>query len=162
MRLLPHPVLSVFLVLVWALLFNSASAGVWLTGAVVGVAVPLFTAPFWPDQPRFRRPAVLLRLVPVVLWDIAVANLSVAWIVLTRPSSRIRPAFLTIPLALRDPYGKVLLASIITLTPGTVSVMFSEDRKTLYVHALDCDDEAAAVEEIRERYERPLRELLEC
>lgn len=162
MRLFPHPVLSVFLVLVWALLYDSASAGVWLTGAVIGVVVPRLTAPFWPDQPRFRRPAVLLRLVPVVLWDILMANLSVAWIVLSRPSSRIRPAFLTIPMALRDPYGQVLLASIITLTPGTVSVMFSEDRKTLYVHALHCEDTAAAIDEIRERYEQPLRELLEC
>lgn len=160
-RPFPHPVLSVFLVLVWALLFDSTSPGIWLTGAVVGIVVPWFTTPFWPDQPRFRRPAVLLRLVPVVLWDIVMANLSVAWIVLSRPSSRLLPAFLTIPLELRDPYGQVLLASIVTLTPGTVSVLLSEDRKTLYVHALDTDDAAETIEHIRQRYEKPLRELLE-
>jgi multicomponent K+:H+ antiporter subunit E len=48
------------------------------------------------------------------------------------------------------------------LTPGTVSAKLSEDRRTLLVHTLDVDDEAALVAEIKQRYETPLKEIFEC
>ena len=161
-RLLPHPVLSAFVLVIWLLLVNSAGAGALLVGAVLAWAIPRMTTRFWTEGVRFERPGVLLRLVPLVIWDIIVANIAVAWIILRTPSAALRPTFLTIPLEIRDPYGAVTLASIITLTPGTVSVQFSGDRRTLYVHMLDCPDEAEAIENIRARYERPLKELLEC
>ncbi|MCY1543414.1 multicomponent Na+:H+ antiporter [compost metagenome] len=55
-----------------------------------------------------------------------------------------------------------MLASVISLTPGTVSVDFSDDRKTLLVHGLDVPDEAAMVHEIKTRYEAPLLEIFAC
>lgn len=160
-RVCPHPVLSAFIVLVWLLLANSLSFGALLVGIVLALVIPPVTSRFWDVWPRFRRPAVLLHLVPRVLLDILLANLSVAWIVISRRNRSLRPAFLEIPLRIREPYAVVTLASIITLTPGTVSVLLSEDRGTLYVHALDCPDPEAAIREIRERYEGPLGELLE-
>jgi multicomponent K+:H+ antiporter subunit E len=55
-----------------------------------------------------------------------------------------------------------MLASIISLTPGTVSADLSDDRKTLLVHGLDVDDEAVLVEQIKRRYEAPLLEVFAC
>lgn len=161
-RLLPHPVLSVFLLVVWLLLVNSTSGGALVMGIIVALTIPPFTARFWTEQPRFVRPRVLLWLIPRVLWDIVVANMAVAKIVLTRANRDLQPAFVEIPLELSDPYGVTALASIITLTPGTVSVQLSEDRRTLHVHALDAPDPDAVVAGIKERYEGPLKELLEC
>lgn len=161
-RLLPHPILSAFLLVVWLLLVNSVSGGALVMGLIVAITIPPFTARFWTERPRFVRPAVLLRLMPVVLWDIVVANLAVARIVLTRTNRSLQPAFVEIPLDLQDPYGVTALASIITLTPGTVSVQLSADRRTLHVHALDCPDPAALVAGIKQRYEAPLQELMEC
>ncbi|WP_435104597.1 Na+/H+ antiporter subunit E [Arhodomonas sp. AD133] len=161
-KILHHPLLSLFVLLVWLLLANSLGAGAFLVGAILAVLVPLITKRFWADHPHLYRPAVLLRLVPLVLADIVTANIAVAWITLTRSNRSLRPTFLRIPLQIHDPHGTVMLASIITLTPGTVSAQFSADRRTLYVHMLDCDDEAEAIEQIRTRYERPLKELLEC
>jgi len=161
-RLLPHPILSAFLLVVWLLLVNSVSGGALVMGLLVALAIPPFTARFWTEQPRFVRPRILLRLLPVVLWDIVVANMAVAKIVLTRANRKLQPAFVEIPLDLRDPYGVTALASIITLTPGTVSVQLSADRRTLHVHALDCPDADALVAGIKRRYEAPLKELLEC
>lgn len=161
-RLLPNPVLSGFVLIIWMLLVDSAGAGAILVGAILGLIIPKLTQGFWPDRIHFRRPKVLLTLMPVVVWDIIAANAAVAWIVLTRRNRDLRPAFLIIPLEIREPHGAMALASIITLTPGTVSVQFSADRGTLFVHMLDCPDEKEAVEDIRTRYERPLKELLEC
>jgi len=70
----------------------------------------------------------------LVLRDIIVANFEVAWIVLTVPNARLKPAWIVVPLDLRQPEAITVLAGTITLTPGTVSVEI-EDRSSL-VHAL--------------------------
>jgi len=159
-RLLPHPLLTVFIILVWLLLVNSAAPGPIVVAVVLALLIAPLTTRFWTESPSFHRVRVLTKLVPVVLWDILMANLTVAWITLTRPGRTLEPAFLEIPLRIRDPYAVVSLASIITLTPGTVSVLLSEDRRTLYVHALDCPDIEGTIADIRNRYETPLGELL--
>lgn len=160
-RWLPHPVLAVVLLIVWALLWNSAEPGVLLLGAVFAVAIAHWTNTFWPDPVRFCNVGALLRFIPLVLYDIVVANLKVARLILG-PTRKLRPRFLIIPLEISDPHAVVALASTITLTPGTVSVELSEDRRTLYVHALDVDDPEAEVRNIKQRYERPLKEIFEC
>jgi multicomponent K+:H+ antiporter subunit E len=65
------------------------------------------------------------------------------------------------PLSIRDPYGITSLASIITMTPGTLSVDLSADRKNLLVHALNLDDPAVLIASIKSRYERPLIAIFE-
>lgn len=161
-RVLPHPLLSVALLVVWLLLVNSTSPGAVVFGAVVALLIPPFSTRFWAQAPHLRRPSILLGLLPTVLWDIVVANVTVAWIILTRPSRRLRPHFLEIPLDVTDPYAIVALASIITLTPGTVSVQLDRRRAILHVHALDCPDPQAAIRTIKARYEQPLGRLFEC
>jgi multicomponent K+:H+ antiporter subunit E len=106
------------------------------------------------------RYAPLLRLLGVVLLDIVIANLRVARLILG-PRARLRPAFFVVPVALRDPYPVTLLASIISLTPGTVSADLSADGRALLVHGLDVDDVPGTVSRIRARYERPLMEIFE-
>ena len=66
------------------------------------------------------------------------------------------------PLAFDHPQAISTLATIVTLTPGTVSVALSPDGRVLHVHALNVADPAALVASIKERYERPLAEILQC
>jgi len=160
-RLLPHPTLTVLVIIAWMLLANSASPGALVMGIIIGILVPQFSARFWVTHLRFRRPGVLVTFVPLVLWDIVAANLVVGWITLTRPNSSLRPAFVRVPLDIQDEYGIVALASIITLTPGTISAQLDTDRGAIHVHALDCPDPDELVQSIKLRYEQPLRELLE-
>ena len=75
---------------------------------------------------------------------------------------RLRPGFVELPLDLTDEFAITLLASTISLTPGTVSADVSEDRRTLLIHALDVDDQDAMIRQIKQRYERPLKEIFEC
>jgi len=93
-----------------------------------------------------------------VLLDIVLANFEVARRILG-PEAALRPRFVWLPLDIRDPYGIAALAGIITLTPGTVSSDLSADRQYLLVHAFNCDDPAALVASIKQRYERPLMEI---
>ena len=160
-RLLPQPLMSVALVAAWVLAHNRVTVATLLLGGLLGVALPLLTARFWPEYPRRVAYGALLRLTAVVAFDIAVANVRVAALILG-PRRRLHPRFVTVPLALTSPYSITLLASIISLTPGTISSNLAGDRRSLLVHGLSVGDADAAVRQIKERYERPLLEIFGC
>jgi multicomponent K+:H+ antiporter subunit E len=67
-----------------------------------------------------------------------------------------------VPLDLTDPSAIAVLGAIITITPGTVTAALSGDRRYLTVHGLDVEDADTLVRSIKQRYERPLREIFEC
>ena len=159
-RLLPHPLLTLALALLWLLLVNDFSAGHAVLGALLGWLIPFATASLWAQSVRVRNVPVLLRYLVVVMYDILIGSVRVARLILGRPSS-LRPAFITIPLELETDLAISLLANTISLTPGTVSVLVSADRRTLTVHSLDTADAAAMVAEIKHRYEAPLKAIFE-
>lgn len=159
-RLLPHPLLTPILALIWLLLNNSFSPGHILLGLLLGWFIPWFTLRFWPERVRLRRPLTLLRFIGVVLYDIAVANLVVARRILGRPAA-LRPAFVRVPLELESDLAISLLANTICLTPGTVSARLAPDRKCLWVHGLHVPDVDRLVASIKQRYEAPLKEVFE-
>ena len=139
---------------------SSLGPGHILLGLLLGWLIPLFTRRFWPETLQFHAPLTLLRFVGVVLWDILVANLTVARLILGQPG-QLRPAFFEVPLDLKGEIGISLLANTISLTPGTVSLELSSDHSSLQVHALDAPDPDALVQEIKERYEAPLKKVFE-
>lgn len=152
------PLLSLTIAACWLLLQGSLAFAHLLTAAVIGLVVPRLVAPFLGPRARVRNTGTAARLLLIVLYDIVVANLTVAWIVLN-PRSQPRPAWVPVPLELTHPTGMVLLATIITTTPGTVSCVIDEAKREILVHALDCDDAAAMAAEIKRRYEVPLMEI---
>ncbi|MCX7564743.1 Na+/H+ antiporter subunit E [Sulfitobacter sp. F26169L] len=157
--LFPHPLLTLILALVWILLQNEFSAGMAVFGVIIGIIIPRSTAAFWPERPAGFRLGKMISYSLMVLWDIMVANVQVAWIVLTVPNSKLKPAWIIIPLELRQPEAISLLAGTITLTPGTVSADLSESGHYLLVHVLHTDDPEAEVDEIKKRYEARLKEI---
>ncbi len=159
-RLLPLPLFSLILWLAW-LLLNGFSVGQALLGLVLAVALPKVAAPFLHGVPRVRRLGPLLVFLMVILRDILLANLMVAWLIL-RPSSRRRPAFVSMSLELDNEFTIEILAGVVSLAPGSTSVDISTDRRTLLIHTLDVEDPDALVAQIRERYERRIKEIFQC
>lgn len=157
--LFPHPLLTILLTVVWVMLQNNVSAGMVVFGVILGIIIPRVTAVWWPDRPVGFHMGKMMTYTLLVMWDIVVANVQVAWIVLTRPNSKLRPAWVVVPLDLRQPEAITVLAGTITLTPGTVSADLSDEGHSLLVHALDADDPDAVRDEIKERYERRLKEI---
>lgn len=159
-RLLPHPVLTLTLAILWLLLVNQVSAGHVVLGALLGWLIPFATSRFWPESIRIRHPLTLLGYLAVFIYDIVRGSFHVAALILLGPA-RLQPAFVRVPVELRTDLAISLLANTISLTPGTVSVLLSADRRTLTVHTLDTDDAAALVAEIKQRYEAPLKKIFE-
>jgi multicomponent K+:H+ antiporter subunit E len=159
-RLVPYPVASTAVFLVWIAL-SGGVAPLDMAGAFgLALIVPLLCRPLLDEPSRLRAPATAARLVLVVLRDIVMSNIVVARLVLG-PVGRIRPGFVTVPLDVQHPFAITLLASIITMTPGTVSAEVNEARGEILVHVLDLDDPQTLVAEIKSRYERPLKEIFE-
>lgn len=158
-RWFPHPLLSVALTLIWLLLNNSVSAGGLLVGLILGIAIPRLTGSFWPDRPGIQHYGKIVAYVLLVVWDIVVANLQVARIILFRPVASLHTRWVCVPLTLTSPEAIAVLAGTITMTPGTVSCDLSADGRSLLVHCLDAADADAAVRDMKERYETRLLEI---
>lgn len=158
-RLLPHPLLSIMLVLVWLGLVNTITLGNLVLGVLLGLVVPIFTSAYWPDRPKLGRPLKAVEYVLIVLWDIVVANVEVAMIILFKPERNIRSQWVPVPLDLTSAEAITVLAGTITMTPGTVSATLSADGQSILVHCLHTDDPDALRDGIKSRYERRLMEI---
>ena len=159
--ILPHPVLSATVALVWVLLANDLSPGTAALALVIGVAVPKFTSVYWPDRARIGNPRMILEYLAVVLYDIVVSNVEVARLVLFRRGDSLRSGYVTVPLDLTSPEAITVLAGTITMTPGTLTVDFDPEAHALLVHCLEVTDRDAVVADIKRRYERRLRSIFQ-
>lgn len=157
--LMPHPFLTLTLAIVWVLLQNQVTAGMVVFGIILGIIIPWITSIWWPEAPTAFRLGKMVSYSMVVIWDIIVANLEVAWIVLTVPNSKLKPAWIVVPLDVKQPEAITILAGTITLTPGTVSADLSTEGHSLLVHVLHTEDPDGVRDEIKERYERRLLEI---
>lgn len=158
-RIFPHQVLSLMILVVWMMLVNRFAWGSLVFAAILAVLVPVATAPYWPGVTRYRNLLGLPGFAWVVFVDIIKANIAVAKIVLFMPKSQLRPAWVVVPLEIRQPEAIAMLASAITLTPGTLSCDLSQGKDALLVHCLHAPDPEAVLEEIKTRYEARLKEI---
>lgn len=158
-RLLPFPIMSVGLLVLWLLLNRTLSPGHILVGSILGLVGGWALARLELPNTRLRRPGALWRLAAAVLIDIARSNIAVGRIIVGLHRGKWSSGFVEIPLELRDPYGLAILAIIITSTPGTLWVDFRAENGTLTIHVLDLVDKAEWVRTIKGRYERLLLEI---
>ena len=157
-RLFPSLPLSITVFGFWLLMNDSISAGTVAMALLVALLIPPFAARLDREFARIGRLRGVPKLVGVLLWDILMANVTVAMQVLG-PERNIHPGFIWVPLDIANIHGIAALTSCITLTPGTVSSELSDDRRFLLVHVLDLGSAEEVVRQIKTRYEAPLMEI---
>ena len=160
-RLLPAPLLSLALFILWMVLNRTLSTGEALIGLFLSISIPLLTRGLRPLPVRVRHPVTILRLGLRVAADTVESN----WLTLRLflfPGSRRHPSgFVHIPLDLRDPNALAVLAMIVCITPGTSWAELSMDHSMLMLHVLELGDKPIFVAMVKARYERPLMEIFE-
>jgi multicomponent K+:H+ antiporter subunit E len=157
-KILPHPILTVVLWISWLLLNNSFDPGHMVLGLILAIFIPWFTSSFWQEKVCLKNPLTLLKFFGVVMWDIVIANITVAKLILGK-NDKLQPAFFYIDLDVEHRLGISILANTISLTPGTVSCDLTVDRKRLLIHALHVEDIDQTIADIKQRYEKPLKEV---
>lgn len=160
-RLYPHPIMSLVLLVIWLMLWQSLSPLQIIMGLVLATLLPQSLVLLDEAPSKAKKPLVIVRLFFTVLYDIAVSNLNVARVVLAGRESSIPTGFVNIPLELRDRYGLAVLATIITATPGTFWAAYNRRTNVLIIHVFELIDEETSRQTIKNRYEAPLREIFE-
>jgi len=158
--LLPAPLLSAALFVVWLLLNGTLDPAHLLLAALLAIVIPLWTVRLVPERMRPLAWGPVLKLLVIVPWDVVTSAFVVARQVLG-PENRLNSRFVHVPVSIRSPQGLFMLATIVSLTPGTLMADISDDRRHLLVHALHLEDEAELIALIQQRYERPLRQIFE-
>lgn len=150
-------ILALLMMVAWATITGSLSAANLLLGLMVG-ALSLWLVRHDLMRVRFKvRPLALLVLAGLFARELVISAIRVA-VIVSRPNMALAPGLFAFPLTLTRDFEITLLANLITLTPGTLSVDVSEDRKTLTVHALDCRNPESLKLDIRHGFERRIRE----
>jgi multicomponent Na+:H+ antiporter subunit E len=143
----------------WTALTGQLSALNLLLGFVLGYFLLWLASPRLFSSRYFIKVRKVFEFVFYFGWELIVANLRVAYDVVM-PKQRMTPGVIAIPLEARTDAEIVVLASCITLTPGTLSMDVSGDRKVLYIHAMYIQDLAKARNEIKTGMERRVLEVL--
>jgi multicomponent K+:H+ antiporter subunit E len=160
-RILPYPLLSLGMLILWLLLQQSLGLGQILLGALVALSAGRAFAALEPERPRIRKPFKIIQLMARVAIDVLRSNLAVARIVLQDRRGKHTAGFLTLPLELRDRSGLAILACIITATPGSAWLEYDATRVTVLIHVLDLLDEQEWIDTIKQRYENLLLEIFQ-
>ena len=151
---------NIMLALSWAALTGEVTALSLAVGFVFGFADPLLGVRRLLRPSRyFEKLGQSLRLASLFAWELLLANLRIAYEVVT-PSHNMRPGVVAIPLDAETDAEITLLANLITLTPGTLSLDVSDDRRVLYIHAMYVDDVEELRRSIKDGFEKRVMELL--
>ncbi len=129
-----------------------------ITGLVFGYVMLWLMRHILEETTYFFKVPQIIIFIGFFLWELLWANLRVAYNVLA-PLDKIRPGIIAIPLDIETDAEITLLANLITLTPGTLSLDVSDDRKFLYIHNIYVSSPEESRREIKEGFERRVKEV---
>lgn len=151
--------LNLVLALLWAAAVGSVDTAHLVVGFVAGYGVLWLARPLLGETRYFTRLPRAIGFAGFFLWELVLSNLRVAWDVLT-PRAYRHPGVVAVPLDASTDVEITVLANLVTLTPGTLSLDVSPDRRILYVHAMFVDDPEQVRRDVKDGFERRVLELL--
>lgn len=151
--------LNLVLAVLFAAVIGSFTLGWLVIGFALGTLAMWVTKPLYGKQSTyFLRGARLIKLMIYFLYELVVSSVRVVWDVIT-PQHISRPGIVAVPLDAKTDTEIMLVANLISLTPGTLSLDVSEDRSTLYVHAMFIEDVDQTIRDMKDGMERRLLEV---
>ena len=146
------------LALAWTAVNGEFTGGQRAAGLVLGTLITLFVRA--PGSDYLRKAVVLFGFIGFFLWELVLANLRMARDVLS-PRQRFAPGVIAVPLDLETEGAITAFSTLLTLTPGTLSLDISRDLKVLYIHDMYAADAGASRMAVKSGFERRIRRLLE-
>jgi len=153
--------LNLVLAFVWQALTSDFTLTSLIFGFVLGYAALWLVQPLFGGRSSYYgRVYRSIRLILFFLWELVISSFRVAWEVIT-PGDQSRSQIVEMPLDVEGDLEILLVTSLISLTPGTLSLDVTPDRKTLIVHAMFVDDSEALVRDLKNGMERMVKEAFE-
>ncbi|TSB46803.1 Na+/H+ antiporter subunit E [Alkalicoccobacillus porphyridii] len=151
-------IINIIVAFSWMLFTNSFSLSDFTIGYLIGLATLLLFQRFYGFRLYLHRVWAIIKLLVLFSKELVKANIDVLKVVLS-PKIQVQSGIIAVPTQLQTEGEVTLLAVLITLTPGTLSMDFSEDNKTIFVHALDIDNREEMIKGFHDTFERAIMEV---
>lgn len=151
---------NLLLALAWIALTGQYNAANFFAGSILGFVVLWITLRGRATNAYTARIKAIVGFLAFFIKELVMANLRVAYDVVT-PRHHMRPGIVAVPLDLKTDLEITVLTTLITLTPGTLSLHVTDDRRVLYLHAMYIDNPDRLVNGIKDGFERRVREVLQ-
>ncbi|UOQ46309.1 Na+/H+ antiporter subunit E [Halobacillus salinarum] len=151
-------VLNIIIAVMWMFLSESYSFSTFVVGYLLGIALLFALRRFIPDSFYMVRVWKVIKLILLFIRELILANLDIVKLVY-KPKLDIEPGIFALPTELTSNWEITLLANLITLTPGTLSIAVSEDHQTIFVHAMDVPDVEESINDIKSTFEQAIMEV---
>jgi multicomponent Na+:H+ antiporter subunit E len=151
-------ILNLLIGVIWMFLSESYSFASFLVGFVIGAALLFLLNRFIPDSYYFKYVKAIGYLIFLFIKELILANIEVLkWVY--KPELDFQPGIIALPIDVKKNWEITLLANLITLTPGTLSVDVSRDQRYIYIHAIDLPDVNQTIVGIKDTFEKAIREV---
>jgi multicomponent Na+:H+ antiporter subunit E len=151
-------ILNLLIAVIWMFLQESYNVTSFLIGYVVGIGLLFLLRRFIPDAFYFKRIWAITKLVLLFIKELLLANIDVVKMVY-KPKLDMQPGIVAVPTELKTNWEITLLANLITLTPGTLSVEVSNDNNYIFIHAMDIPDVDETIQQIKSSFEKAIMEV---
>lgn len=142
----------------WMFLTETYNFSSFLVGFIIGFCLLFIMRRFIPDAFYLEKVAAIVKLVFLFIKELILANLDVLKLVY-KPKLTMQPGIFALPTELRTNAEITLLANLITLTPGTLSVAVSDDNTKIYIHTVDVPDVEGSIKAIKDTFEKAIKEV---
>ncbi|GGA68992.1 Na+/H+ antiporter subunit E [Ornithinibacillus halotolerans] len=150
--------INIVIAFMWMFLSESYTLPSFIAGYIWGLLLVLLLNRFIPGSFYGKRVVKIVKLILLFIRELILSNISILKLVYT-PKPEIEPGIFALPLEVKSNWEITLLAHLITLTPGTLSVAVSDDNNTLYIHAMDIDEVDESIREIKDSFEKAILEV---
>ncbi|MFB9973577.1 Na+/H+ antiporter subunit E [Allobacillus sp. SKP2-8] len=151
-------IFNLLIAVLWMFMTESYTFVTFLIGYIIGIALLFLLRRFIPDAFYFKRVLLMIKLILLFLKELIGSTWQIAKLVY-KPKLSVEPGIFALPTELRTNWEITLLANLISLTPGTLSVSISDDHTTIYIHAMDMPDIEKEIEGIKETFEKAIMEV---
>ena len=151
-------IFNLLIAVLWMFMTESYTFVTFLIGYIIGIALLFLLRRFIPDAFYFKRVLLMIKLILLFLKELIGSTWQIAKLVY-KPKLNVEPGIFALPTELRTNWAITLLANLISLTPGTLSVSISDDHTTIYIHAMDMPDIEKEIEGIKETFEKAIMEV---
>jgi multicomponent Na+:H+ antiporter subunit E len=142
----------------WLFLNNDYHVSTFFIGYILGLGIIFALRRFFNNRFYFRNIIAVIKLILIFLKELILSNIEIFKIII-RPKLNINPGIFALPTELKRDWEITVLANLITLTPGTLVVDISDDKKILYIHAMDIKDVDEAIHSIKNSFEKAIMEV---
>ncbi|MCH1625507.1 Na+/H+ antiporter subunit E [Fredinandcohnia quinoae] len=150
--------LNVFIAFTWMFLGNSYDFGSFFGGYLIGLLLIFTLRRYFSTRFYILNVWAVIKLMLIFIRELVLSNYAIFKVII-KPKLDIKPGIFALPTELKKDWEITVLANLITLTPGTLVVDISDDRKILYIHAMDISDVDEAIDSIKNSFEKAIMEV---